>query len=176
MGVESAEIENNVARILCHGHGAVAVENFSYRGIEDCRAASLIFGGPKGCEYGCLTLGTCAKVCPFDAIRTGDPGEIPSIDPNKCTSCGVCVRECPVSIIKLVPASAGVHVVCSSLAKGKLVRKACQIGCIGCGACKKVCPEDAVVLHRMRSVYREMPDRRDRRSYRGKTCRGGMIG
>jgi len=146
MGVESAKVENKVAKILCHGNRAVAVENFSYRGIQDCRAAALMFGGPKGCEYGCLTLGTCAKVCPFDAIRQGDPGEIPHIDPNKCTSCGVCVRECPVSIIKLVPASAGVHVVCSSRAKGKQVRKVCENGCIGCGACKKVCPEDAIIV------------------------------
>ncbi len=146
MGVESSAVENKVAKILCHGHLAVAVEYFSYRGIEDCRAASLMFGGAKGCEYGCLTLGTCAKVCPFNAIETRGSGEIPYIDPNKCTSCGVCVRECPVNIIQLVPASANVHVVCSSRAKGKEVRKVCEIGCIGCGACKKVCPEDAVIL------------------------------
>lgn len=146
MGVEASKVENKAAKILCHGHREVAVENFSYRGIEDCRAASLMFGGAKGCEYGCLALGTCAKVCPFSAIETRAPGEIPCVDPNKCTSCGVCVRECPVSIIRLVPASANVHVVCSSRAKGKEVRKLCQVGCIGCGACKKVCPEDAVLL------------------------------
>jgi Na+-translocating ferredoxin:NAD+ oxidoreductase RNF subunit RnfB len=146
MGVESGKVEEKVANILCHGRRAVAVENFSYRGIQDCRAASLMFGGPKGCEYGCLALGTCAKVCPFAAIDPRGPGEIPYIDLNKCTSCGVCVRECPVNIISLVPASASVHVVCSSRAKGKQVRKACEIGCIGCGACKKVCPEDAVIL------------------------------
>lgn len=146
MGVESGKVEERVAKILCHGNRAVAVENFSYRGIQDCRVAALMFGGPKGCQYGCLTLGTCVNVCPFQAIEARDPGEIPYIDPNKCTSCGICVRECPVNIISLVPASANVHVVCSSRAKGKQVRKVCEIGCIGCGACKKVCPEDAIIL------------------------------
>jgi len=146
LGVESAQVEPTVAKILCHGRRAVAVENFLYSGIEDCRAAILLHGGSKGCEYGCLALGTCADVCPFGAIERRGPGEIPHIDPNTCTSCGVCVRECPVSIIRLVPTSSHVHVMCSSRAKGKEVKRVCQVGCIGCGACKKVCPEDAVVL------------------------------
>ena len=146
MGVESTQVEPAVAKIMCHGHSGVAADSFLYRGLDDCRAAALMYGGPKGCEFGCLTLGTCAEVCPFGAIETRGPGEIPYVDANRCTSCGVCIRECPVSVISLVPADANVHVVCSSRAKAKEVKKLCQIGCIGCGACKKVCPEDAVLL------------------------------
>jgi len=146
MGVESAEVQPTVAKIMCNGHSTVAAEAFLYEGLKDCRAAALMYGGPKACEYGCLTLGTCAKVCPFGAVETMGLGEIPCVDPNKCTSCGVCVRECPVGVIRLVPADAKVHVTCSSRAKGKQVKMVCQIGCIGCGACKKVCPEDAVLL------------------------------
>ena len=26
-------------------------------------------GGPKSCNSGCLGFGTCAQVCPFDAIH-----------------------------------------------------------------------------------------------------------
>jgi electron transport complex protein RnfB len=146
LGVESPEMQRTVAKILCHGRRDVAVENYLYSGIADCRAAALLHGGSKGCEYGCLTLGTCARVCPFGAITHRGPGTIPYIDPNKCTSCGVCVKECPVNIIRLVPADAGVHVVCSSHAKAKDVKRVCEIGCIGCGACKRVCPVDAVSL------------------------------
>jgi Na+-translocating ferredoxin:NAD+ oxidoreductase RNF subunit RnfB len=146
LGIESTQVARTVAKIMCHGRRTVAVENFLYSGIADCRAAALLHGGSKGCEYGCLALGTCATVCPFGAIDHRGPGEIPCIDPNTCTSCGVCVRECPVSIIRIVPAGAHVHVVCSSRAKAKEVKRVCQVGCIGCGACKKVCPEDAVVL------------------------------
>ena len=146
MGVESGKVEKKVAKILCHGHRDVASNNFLYRGIEDCRAASLLFGGAKGCEYGCLTLDTCAMVCPFNAVTKRGGGQIPYIDEKKCTGCGVCVRECPVHVIGFVPPDATVHVVCRSHAKAKEVRKVCQVGCIGCGACKKVCPSDAVLL------------------------------
>ncbi|HSW60865.1 MAG TPA: 4Fe-4S binding protein [bacterium] len=41
----------------------------------------------------------CEKVCRFDAIHFYGPDSIPVIDPNKCTSCGDCIRECPEQAI-----------------------------------------------------------------------------
>ena len=37
-------------------------------------------------------------------------------------------------------------VACNSHDKGAAVVKACKVGCIACGKCVKVCPEDAIAL------------------------------
>ena len=46
IGMEHEETEPHVARILCGG-GTGAKEKDSYPGVDDCRAALLIHGGPK---------------------------------------------------------------------------------------------------------------------------------
>ncbi len=144
LGVEAEAKTKVIAKIRCRGSRAKATENYAYSGVADCSAAVLIHGGPKACRYGCIGLGTCAFVCPFDAIRQGSPGSIPEIDPELCTGCGQCVEACPVQVIELVPADKSVHVVCHSQEKGKAVRQACSVGCIACKACEKVCPFDAI--------------------------------
>jgi len=45
----------------------------------------------------CTKCGTCAPVCPSEAISEGD--EKFEIDADKCVDCGLCVDECPVSAI-----------------------------------------------------------------------------
>ena len=69
MGVDAASVAPRVAKIQCRGDLGIAKVQYEYHGIEDCRAASLLFNGPKECSYGCLALGSCAKSCPFDAIE-----------------------------------------------------------------------------------------------------------
>jgi 4Fe-4S ferredoxin len=60
----------------------------------------------------CVGCGTCARVCPKDAISRGPVGAsrrfpetqdiIPQIyDPNKCVFCGTCVIMCPFGAITL---------------------------------------------------------------------------
>ncbi|MBK5244020.1 MAG: 4Fe-4S binding protein [Eubacteriaceae bacterium] len=44
----------------------------------------------------CIACGSCADVCPAEAISEGD---IYVIDPAKCTDCGTCADECPVEAI-----------------------------------------------------------------------------
>ncbi len=144
MGVEVEAKAAMLAKIRCQGSLLNASEKFIYVGVSDCRAAKLVQNGAKSCEFGCIGLGTCAAVCPFDAIRHGLPGSIPEIDPELCTGCGQCVEECPVDVIELVPAEKSVHVLCRSRDKGKSVRQVCSVGCIACKACEKVCPVDAI--------------------------------
>ncbi|MCM8775284.1 MAG: 4Fe-4S binding protein [Candidatus Omnitrophica bacterium] len=45
--------------------------------------------------------GTCAAVCPTDAIYPGEyKGEVfMVIDPTVCISCGACMPECPIGAI-----------------------------------------------------------------------------
>lgn len=45
----------------------------------------------------CTKCGTCAEVCPVEAISEGD--EKYEIDPELCTDCGQCEAECPVEAI-----------------------------------------------------------------------------
>jgi len=47
----------------------------------------------------CTSCGSCAAVCPTEAISEGDAKY--EIDPNLCTDCGTCVDECPVEAISL---------------------------------------------------------------------------
>jgi Na+-translocating ferredoxin:NAD+ oxidoreductase RNF subunit RnfB len=140
---KKAEIKEPVfARIMCQGATSKSRKKFKYEGVVDCRAAVLAGGGDKSCAYGCLGYGTCTRVCPFDALHMGDDG-LPVVDITKCTGCRKCEQACPKRVIEVLPASRMVLVACHSRDKGGETRKNCDVGCIACGACVKVCPFDA---------------------------------
>jgi Na+-translocating ferredoxin:NAD+ oxidoreductase RNF subunit RnfB len=130
------------ARVFCRGSWSKAVKRFDYKGVQDCRAVILAGGGDKACRYGCLGYGTCARVCPFDAI-TMTEDHLPFIDLRKCTGCRKCEAACPVKVIEVLPASRPVQVACHSRDKAADTRKHCQTGCVACGICVKTCPFDA---------------------------------
>lgn len=145
MGMEAGSAVKKVATVICQGTCETAPNRAEYYGEMDCREAMIASGGAKGCRYGCMGLGTCKAVCPFDAIIMGEDG-LPKIDPDKCTSCGKCVDACPKAIMNLVPATQEVIVKCHNLDKGKVARLSCTTACIACGACKKACRFDAITV------------------------------
>lgn len=49
------------------------------------------------CPVGCIACRLCEKACKFDAIHVID--NLAVIDYHKCTSCGECVKVCPVKCI-----------------------------------------------------------------------------
>jgi NADPH-dependent glutamate synthase beta subunit-like oxidoreductase/Pyruvate/2-oxoacid:ferredoxin oxidoreductase delta subunit len=100
MGVAVEAREPDIARPGCYFGVPKADTKFVYSGVDDCRAAALLGGGMKVCTIGCLGLGTCARACPFDAIRMGPEG-LPVVDAARCTGCGTCERVCPKHIINL---------------------------------------------------------------------------
>jgi len=147
LGREEKKEERKVVVLLCQGDKDVALDKFEYIGIRDCRAAVLVQGGNKKCSYGCLGLGTCEEVCPFDAIHIGEKG-LPVVDEEKCTGCGICVRECPKNVLKLISRSQKIYLACNSHDSGKEVREYCKRGCFTCKICvnPKFVPEGKIVM------------------------------
>ncbi len=132
-----------VASVRCMGSRDRAGFRFSYLGPRDCRAAQLVAGGAKACVYGCLGLGTCEEVCPFDAIHVGVDG-LPRVVVDRCTGCGTCVDACPRGIIRLVPRDSVVEIRCVSSDSPRVMKGTCDVGCIKCMLCVGVCPFDAI--------------------------------
>ncbi|MFO7898456.1 MAG: RnfABCDGE type electron transport complex subunit B [Planctomycetota bacterium] len=142
LGMSAEASEPQIARVVCGG-GTGCADKEEYHGVDDCRAAVLVHGGPKACEYACVGLGSCVDACPFEAIFMGDDG-LPHVIEERCTACGACERVCPRDVIKVMPAKRTVWVKCSSHDKGKVVNKICETGCIACRKCEKECPFDAI--------------------------------
>jgi Na+-translocating ferredoxin:NAD+ oxidoreductase subunit B len=144
-GKAAAAVEPRIAQVRCAGTGGKAVKSYEYRGVKDCAAANLLFGGQKACRYGCLGFGTCVNSCPFNAMTMSAEG-LPIIDPDKCTGCGKCETVCPKKVIAMMPLGARVRVNCNSRDKGAVARKACSAACIGCTLCMRECPYGAIKM------------------------------
>lgn len=146
MGMAPVDMIKEVATVRCTGCGADKTK-YNYVGVPDCLSASRVAGGGAlACDFGCLGFGTCAKVCPFDAIHMKDG--IADVDEEKCKACGKCVDACPRHLIVLEPYTTKKHVSipCSSKAKGPVVTQVCANGCIGCSLCAKACPKEAITI------------------------------
>ena len=155
MGVEAEEVERRVAMVRCSGYKGVdengapigAKLKGEYEGIADCLAASKVAGrGPSACKFGCLGFGNCVAACQFDAIHIVNGVAV--VDEEKCVGCLACAAACPRQLIVPVSPAQNVLIACASMAKGAATMRACTVGCIGCGKCKKTCQHDAIILEK----------------------------
>ena len=80
----------------------------------------------------CADCGYCSFVCPFDAIIHHVDEKYYEIDQEKCKKCGQCYKSCIRSAI--------------DASKDQEIIKTIYISedCIGCSACSRVCPQQAI--------------------------------
>ena len=133
LGIEEEASFPRRALVRCGGDLHHSAWLLNYNGVLDCASAALVNGGPKGCNYGCLGMGNCARKCPFGAIEIVNGLAI--VHKELCVGCGTCVAVCPRGVIKLVPAEAEVHVYCNSPRKGPVKKQFCKVPCLGCRKC-----------------------------------------
>lgn len=142
MGTDAEAAERSVAFVRCRGTCEVTRNQGTYIGLTDCRSVVLNGLSIMECDYGCLGLGSCAAICPQDAIRVQNGTA--RVDERRCIGCGLCAKTCPKDLIELVPAHSLIRVQCSNRDRGSLVRQVCSAGCIGCMLCARQCAFDAI--------------------------------
>jgi ferredoxin len=156
LGKSAPEREPEVAVVRCAGSCTERPDGTAVRqrlnrfdGARSCAVVAETYSGETGCTWGCLGQGDCVDVCAFDAIRMNPQTGLPQVDDERCTACGKCVGACPKLIIELRrkgPKSRRVFVSCVNREKGAVARKACEVACIGCGKCVKVCAFEAITV------------------------------
>ena len=105
----SITIENGVAKInddYCTGCGAcvnacprsiIALVPKNRTVVVQCRNTETGKTARLQCKVACIGCHRCEKACPSDAIHVVNG--VAEIDPDKCTRCGACVKDCPMHCI-----------------------------------------------------------------------------
>lgn len=148
LGLEIEEKDPMIAVIRCNGSFAHSPDKVKFEGVTSCSFANALYAGEGGCQYGCLGLGDCVDACEFDAIYMNPETGLPVVN-DKCTACGNCVTACPRDIIELRKKGhkdKRIFVSCVNKEKGAIAVKNCDVACIGCGKCEKVCNFDAITI------------------------------
>jgi electron transport complex protein RnfB len=149
LGKVAPAVDPLVAVLLCNGSPEQRPHTSKYDGATDCRIVHNLYTGETDCSYGCLGNGDCVRACTFGAIYMNPETGLPVIIDEKCTSCGACVKACPVKIIELrkkAKKDRKIYVACSNCDKGGPARRACKVACIACSKCFKVCEFGAITI------------------------------
>ncbi len=151
LGVEKQEFVKRVGFVHCKGSWDETEQSMQYHGLKSCSAANQLYAGIGACPYGCIGLGDCAAVCEYDAVKVENG--VATIDEEKCAACGKCVSACPKRLISLVKVDdPAVVILCKNYDKGALTIKECQVGCIGCKKCEKICEHEAITVTNFKAV------------------------
>ncbi len=149
LGLEAVTKDPRVAVVRCNGTCEHRPKTNQFDGASSCAVASSLYSGDTGCQYGCLGHGDCVAACDFDAIHMNPETGLPEVIDDKCVACGACVQACPKTLIELRkrgPKDRKIYVSCRNEDKGGIAKKSCEVACIGCSKCFKVCPFDAITM------------------------------
>lgn len=142
LGINFEAVEGKYAMVKCSGTFDKTSYVMDFRGIQSCNANKMFYRGRGSCSRACLGFGDCVEVCAYGAISMVNG--VANVDKNKCVGCSVCVRNCPNSLISIVPSSLSTYVGCSSQDNAAHTHRVCKAGCIACKKCEKVCKFDAI--------------------------------
>ncbi len=149
LGKAVPEREPQVAVVRCGGSCDKRQALNRFDGAASCAVVAALYAGETGCSFGCLGKGDCVVSCSFDALSMDPESGLPVVDQEKCTACGACVKACPKLVIELRrkgPKNMRVYVSCVNKDKGGVAKKSCEVACIGCGKCAKVCTFEAITV------------------------------
>ncbi|MEN9444215.1 MAG: Nitrogen fixation protein rnfB [Bacteroidota bacterium] len=149
LGKVAAEKDPMVAVLRCHGTLNNRAKSNNYDGAANCTVAANLYSGDTGCSYGCLGMGECVEVCHFDALHMDPETGLPVVNQDNCTACNACVEICPKNLFELRKKGKKdrrIYVACMNEDKGGVAKKACDVACIGCTKCEKVCGHDAIKI------------------------------
>ena len=146
-GISAGDVPQYTVVLACQGSSAHAAAKGAYSGVRSCRGAKIATGGTKLCSWACMGFGDCVSVCKFGALSMGENG-LPVVSYAKCTGCGMCVKECPQDVLRLIPSDRkGALALCSNKNPVKrLAAKACAVACTKCGICVRNCPQNCISL------------------------------
>lgn len=149
LGVVAQETIPMVAVLKCNGCVAARPQICEYDGAKSCAVINAVAAGTSGCSYGCLGCGDCTEACRFGALSIDSETQLPVIDEDKCTACGLCAKACPRNLLEMRykgKRNMRVWVACSNRDRGAVARKVCNVACIGCTKCASACPFEAISI------------------------------
>ena len=141
------KVKEKVAFVKCSG-GYKASELYKQMGITTCEEAIEKVNPLENelCTTGCCGLGSCTKVCRYDAIHVVNGTAV--VDPEKCVGC----KDCTKHIITIVPYKGQKQVPCSSTDDYQDKAKVCWSSCIACEDCYNNCPNGAIYMEEKHAV------------------------
>ena len=104
------------ALVLCSCNKSFDMKRESFNEGYSCALVNQYSGTGTPCEFACIGLGDCKKVCSQRAIIIKNRTAVIT---NLCIGCGKCVNVCPLKIIRLVPKNTEEYTICANKSDNK---------------------------------------------------------